>query len=85
MNNYKIVNARFEDLNKMCDLWNEVYEKMTNFSHDQYKEMGVASLTTRISTDAFVLMQFADQILRMGIMAPLMTITTIIMMLKIPK
>src|SRR5699024_10351080 len=65
------------------EMRNEVYEKMTNFSHDQYKEMGVASLTTRISTDAFVLMQFADQILRMGIMAPLMTITTIIMMLKI--
>src|SRR5699024_9856442 len=65
------------------EMRNEVYEKMTNFSHDQYKEMGVASLTTRISTDAFVLMQFADQLLRMGIMAPLMTITTIIMMLKI--
>src|SRR5699024_7166669 len=47
------------------------------------KEMGVASLTTRISTDAFVLMQFADQILRMGIMAPLMTISSIVMMVRI--
>src|SRR5699024_2501475 len=65
------------------DMRNDVYEQMTKFSHDQYKEMGVASLTTRISTDAFVLMQFADQILRMGIMAPLMTITSIIMMLSI--
>lgn len=65
------------------DMRNDVYEQMTKFSHDQYKEMGVASLTTRISTDAFVLMQFADQILRMGIMAPLMTITSIVMMLSI--
>ena len=65
------------------DIRNDAYEQMTNFSHDQYKEIGVASLTTRISTDAFVLMQFADQILRMGIMAPLMTITSIIMMLRI--
>lgn len=65
------------------DMRNDVYEQMTNFSHDQYKEMGVASLTTRISTDAFVLMQFADQILRMGIMAPLMTISSIVMMVRI--
>lgn len=65
------------------DIRNDIYEQMTNFSHDQYKEIGVASLTTRISTDAFVLMQFGDQILRMGIMAPLMTITSIIMMLRI--
>ncbi|MEY8292724.1 ABC transporter ATP-binding protein [Carnobacteriaceae bacterium 52-44] len=65
------------------DIRNDVYEQMTKFSHDEYKEIGVASLTTRISTDAFVLMQFADQILRMGLMAPLMITTSIVMMLRV--
>lgn len=67
------------------DMRNDVYEKITHFSHNEYKTFGVASLTTRISTDAFVLLQFADQILRMGIMAPLMTISSIVMMLKVNK
>lgn len=67
------------------DMRNDVYQKMTHFSHNEYKTFGVASLTTRISTDAFVLLQFADQILRMGIMAPLMTISSIMMMLRVNR
>lgn len=62
------------------DMRNEVYEKMTSFELNEYKQFGVESLTTRISTDAFVLMQFADQLLRMGIMAPLMTISSFVLM-----
>ena len=59
------------------DIRNDVYEQMTSFSHAEYQEFGVASLTTRISTDAFVLLQFADSILRMGLMAPLMILTSV--------
>lgn len=62
---------------------NDVYERMTKLSHHEYKGFGVASLTTRISTDAFVLMQFADQLLRMGLMAPLMIISSILMMFNV--
>jgi ATP-binding cassette subfamily B multidrug efflux pump len=64
---------------------NDVYEKMTSFSHNEYKEFGVASLTTRISTDAFVLLQFSDQLLKMGTMAPLMILTSIFMMLNVSQ
>lgn len=60
---------------------NDVYERITNLGHDEYHEMGVASLTTRISTDGFVLMQFADQLLRMGLMAPLMVVSSIVLMI----
>lgn len=64
---------------------NDVYEKMTTFSHNEYKEFGVASLTTRISTDAFVLLQFSDQLLKMGTMAPLMILTSILMMFNVSQ
>lgn len=64
------------------DMRNDVYEKMTRFELNEYNQFGVESLTTRISTDAFVLMQFADQLLRMGIMAPLMTVTSFALMLN---
>ncbi len=65
------------------DIRNDVYERMTAFSHKEYKTFGVASLTTRISTDAFVIMQFADSILRMGLMAPLMVISSVVLMFSI--
>ncbi|WP_277630671.1 ABC transporter ATP-binding protein [Atopococcus tabaci] len=65
------------------DIRNEVYGRMVQFSHDEYKEFGVPSLTTRISTDAFVLMQFAEQLLRMGLMAPLMIIASIVLMFSV--
>lgn len=64
------------------DMRNDVYEQMTRFELHEYKNFGVESLTTRISTDAFVVMQFADQLLRMGIMAPLMTISSFILMVN---
>lgn len=65
------------------DIRNDVYGQMTDFSHAEYHEFGVASLTTRISTDAFVLLQFADSILRMGLMAPLMILTSVYMMIRV--
>lgn len=64
------------------DMRNEVYKKITSFELNEYKEIGVESLTTRISTDAFVLMQFADQLLRMGLMAPLMIVSSFALMLN---
>lgn len=65
------------------DIRNDVYQRITEFSHHEYKEFGVASLTNRISTDAFVLLQFADQLLRLGLMAPLMTATSVFLMFSV--
>lgn len=65
------------------DIRNDVYRDITAYSHTEYQEFGVASLTTRISTDAFVLLEFADSILRMGLMAPLMILTSVYMMISV--
>jgi len=40
INEFKVENAKFEDLNRMCDLWNEVYEKINfykPFTHEAYQ------------------------------------------------
>ena len=38
----------------------DLFEKIQSFSHSEYEQIGVSSLVTRITSDAFVLMQFAD-------------------------
>ncbi len=68
-----------------ADIRNDVYERIVSFSHHEYQEFGVASLTTRISTDAFVMLQFAEQILRIGLMAPLMIIMSVILMFRVSE
>lgn len=67
------------------DIRNDVYERIVSFSHHEYQEFGVASLTTRISTDAFVMLQFAEQILRIGLMAPLMILMSVILMFAVSQ
>ena len=34
------------------------YAKLQEYSHHEYEQIGVSSLVTRITSDAFVLMQF---------------------------
>ena len=46
---------------------NDIYAKLQEYSHHEYEQIGVSSLVTRITSDAFVLMQFAEQILKMGV------------------
>ena len=45
---------------------NDIYAKLQEYSHHEYEQIGVSSLVTRITSDAFVLMQFAEQILKYG-------------------
>ncbi|AMB99795.1 multidrug ABC transporter ATP-binding protein [Aerococcus urinaehominis] len=51
---------------------NEVYAKMQSLSHHEFQELGVPSLTTRITTDAFILLQFTEMFLRQGLSSPVM-------------
>ncbi|MBG9982945.1 ABC transporter ATP-binding protein [Aerococcaceae bacterium DSM 111020] len=62
----KVVNSM------VMDLRNASYGKMMHLSHHEFQEMGVPSLTTRITTDAFILLQFTEMLLRQGLMAPIM-------------
>lgn len=63
------------------DMRNDMYNKLQEYSHHEYKKIGVSSLVTRMTSDAFVLMQFAEMSLRMGIVTPLMMVSSVIMVL----
>ncbi|AXQ78835.1 ABC transporter ATP-binding protein [Streptococcus chenjunshii] len=63
------------------DMRNDMYDKLQEYSHHEYEKIGVSSLVTRMTSDAFVLMQFAEMSLRMGLMTPLMMISSVIMIL----
>ena len=62
---------------------NDVYAKMQTLSHHEFQELGVPSLTTRITTDAFILLQFTQIMLRTGMTSPLMIAASIFMITTI--
>ena len=61
------------------DMRNDLYAKLQEYSHHEYEQIGVSSLVTRITSDAFVLMQFAEQGLKMGVVTPMMMLSSIFM------
>lgn len=63
------------------DLRNAVFSRIMSFAHEDYKKFGLASLTTRITTDAFVLLQFVEQMIRTGLAAPMMLLTSIFLIM----
>ncbi|WP_303125764.1 ABC transporter ATP-binding protein [uncultured Streptococcus sp.] len=67
--------------NMIKDMRNDMYDKLQQYSHQEYKQIGVSSLVTRMTSDAFILMQFAEQTLRMGVITPLMMISSVVMVL----
>lgn len=67
--------------NMIQTLRNDMFDKIQEFSHREYEQIGVSSLVTRITSDAFVLMQFADQTLRLGVITPLMMLSSIFMII----
>lgn len=67
--------------NMIKDMRNDMYDKLQQYSHQEYEQIGVSSLVTRMTSDAFILMQFAEQTLRMGIITPLMMISSVVMIL----
>lgn len=67
--------------NMIKDMRNDMYDKLQQYSHQEYEQIGVSSLVTRMSSDAFILMQFAEQTLRMGVITPLMMISSVVMIL----
>ena len=65
--------------NMVKDMRNDVYAKLQEYSHHEYEKIGVSSLVTRITSDAFVLMQFAEQTLKLGVITPMMMLSSILM------
>lgn len=67
--------------NIVKDIRNDLYEKIQDYSHQEYEQIGVSSLVARMTNDAFVLMQFAEMVLKLGIITPLMMVASVIMTL----
>lgn len=65
--------------NMVKDMRNDVYAKLQEYSHHEYEQIGVSSLVTRITSDSFVLMQFAEQTLKLGVITPMMMLSSVLM------
>ena len=66
----------------VMDMRNYLYEKLQEYSHHEYEKIGVSSLVTRMTSDAFVLMQFSDQMLKLGVITPIMMVSSILLILQ---
>lgn len=66
----------------VMDMRNDLYEKLQEYSHHEYEKIGVSSLVTRMTSDAFVLMQFSDQMLKLGVITPIMMLSSILLILQ---
>ncbi|MDH6364797.1 ATP-binding cassette subfamily B multidrug efflux pump [Enterococcus sp. PF1-24] len=61
---------------------NELFEKIQTYSHLEYEQLGVSSLITRTTNDAYQIMLFMQQILRMGFMTPMMFFVSLYMVVR---
>ncbi|MDT2639070.1 ABC transporter ATP-binding protein [Enterococcus dongliensis] len=50
----------------------DLFEKVQTFSHSEYEQVGVSSLITRTTNDAYQIMLFMQNILTTGFMTPMM-------------
>lgn len=68
--------------NIVQDIRNDLFEKIQTFSHREYETIGVSSLITRTTNDAYQIMLFLGNILRMGFMTPMMFIVSLYMVMR---
>ncbi|CZQ95247.1 abc transporter [Trichococcus palustris] len=68
--------------NMVADMRDDLYKKIQTFSHEEFDRFGVSSLVTRVTNDAFVLMQFAQMMLRMGLMTFIMMFASFFMIAR---
>lgn len=67
------------------DIRNDTFRKINQLSHHEFQEFGVPSLSNRITTDAFILLQFTEMIVRQGLMAPIMIMFSVFMIANTSK
>lgn len=71
MNNRIIVSMR-----------DDMFESMQHFSHHEYDQLGVSSLITRTTNDAYQVMMFLGMLLRLGFMTPMMFMASLYMIMR---
>lgn len=60
----------------------DMMANIQNFSHQEYETIGMSSLITRTTNDAFQVMNFMGMILRIGFITPIMFIASIYMIVR---
>ena len=59
-----------------------MFAKTQGYSHYEYEQIGVSSLITRVTNDAYQIMLFMQNILRTGFMTPMMFIVSLYMIFR---
>ncbi|OQO71206.1 multidrug ABC transporter ATP-binding protein [Enterococcus villorum] len=68
--------------NIVADIRDDLFQKIQTYSHQEYETLGVSSLITRTTNDAYQIMLFLQNILRIGFMAPMMFIVSLYMVMR---
>ncbi|MHC5218493.1 ABC transporter ATP-binding protein [Enterococcus sp. LJL128] len=68
--------------NIIQDIRNDLFEKIQSFSHREYETLGVSSLITRTTNDAYQIMLFMGNVLRIGFMTPMMFVVSLVMVIR---
>ncbi|SEK70038.1 ATP-binding cassette, subfamily B, multidrug efflux pump [Carnobacterium iners] len=64
------------------DIRNDIFLSVQSFSHSEFNQIGVSSLVTRTTNDAFQVMTFLQMLLRLGMMTPIMFIASFFMIVR---
>lgn len=68
--------------NIVADVRDDLFEKVQGYSHTEYEKIGVSSLITRVTNDAYQIMLFLHNILRIGLMTPMMFAVSLYMVMR---
>lgn len=68
--------------NMIADIRDDLFEKIQSYSHYEYEQIGVSSLITRVTNDAYQIMLFMQNILRIGFTAPMMFIASVYLVVR---
>ena len=68
--------------NMTADIRDDLYQQVQEYSHNEFEKVGVSSLITRVTNDAYQIMLFMQNILRTGFMTPMMFGVSLFMVFK---
>ena len=60
----------------------DMFSKSQELSHSEYNELGVSSMITRVTNDVYQLQLFTQMLLRMGMITPIMIISSFVLIFK---
>jgi len=68
--------------NVIRDVRNDTFRKTQSFSHAEFNQFSVSSLLTSITSDAYQIMLFVQNMLRSALITPVMTVSGFVLIVK---